>query len=104
LQAAIDEAEVRVEARFDASTETHRLVIIRTRHGAPHATLLDADFLASGDAAQIHAAAEVLQGLIHPGAVIRRGERQKAVDSFKQALDWVLGEARDSVAIQRYKG
>ena len=65
---------------------------------------IDADFLASGDAAQIRAAADVLQGLIHPGAVVKRGEKQQAVKSFKEALDWLLAEARGSVAIQRYKG
>ena len=35
-------------------------------HGTPHVTAIDADFLASGDAAQIRAAADVLQGLVHP--------------------------------------
>ncbi len=79
-------------------------MIVRTHHGTPHATGIDADFLASGDAAQIRAAADVLQGLIHPGAVVRRGDKQQAVKSFKEALDWLLGEARGSVAIQRYKG
>src|SRR5207253_8851315 len=70
----------------------------------PHWTALDADFLASGDGAQIRAAAEVLQGLIQPGAVIKRGDKQQAVKSFKEALDWLLAEARASVSIQRYKG
>ncbi len=46
----------------------------------------------------------MLHDLIHPGAVVRRGEKQLAVKSFKEALDWLLGEARGSVAIQRYKG
>jgi DNA gyrase subunit B len=46
----------------------------------------------------------VLQGLVHPGAVVRRGDKQQAVKSFKEALDWLLAEARGSVAIQRYKG
>jgi len=104
LQAAIDDPEVAVEARYDATTELHRLVIIRTHHGTPHVTAIDADFLASGDAAQIRAAAEVLQGLIHAGAVVKRGDKQHAIKSFKEGLDWLLGEARDSVAIQRYKG
>jgi DNA gyrase subunit B len=104
LQTAIDDAEVTAEARYDATNEVHRIVIVRTHHGTPHVTAIDADFLASGDAEQIRRAADVLQDLIYPGAVVKRGEKQQAVKSFKEALDWLLGEARGSVAIQRYKG
>jgi DNA gyrase subunit B len=104
LQTAIDDPEVTVEPRYDATNEVHRIVIVRTHHGTPHATAIDADFLASGDAEQIKRAAGVLEDLIYPGAVVRRGEKQQAVKSFKEALDWLLGEARGSVAIQRYKG
>jgi DNA gyrase subunit B len=104
LQAAIDDPEVLAEARYDATNEVHRLIVIRTHHGTPHATAIDGDFLASGDAAQIRHAANVLQDLIFPGAVVKRGEKQQAVKSFKEALDWLLNEARSSVAIQRYKG
>ena len=104
LTAAVDDPDVKVEARYDPAGESQRIVIVRTRHGTPHGTTIDADFLASGDAAQIRTAAEVLQGLIHPGAVVRRGDRQLAVKSFKEALEWLLDEARGSVAIQRYKG
>ena len=104
LQTAIDDPEVTVEPRYDATNEVHRIVIVRTHHGTPHASAIDADFLASGDAEQIRHAADVLQDLIYPGAVVKRGEKQQAVKSFKEALDWLLGEARGSVAIQRYKG
>ncbi len=104
LQAAIADPEVRVEARYDTTTETHRLVIVRTRHGTPHATLIDADLIASGDFAQITSAAAVLHGLVLAGATARRGERQIAVRSFKEALDWLLAEARGAVSLQRYKG
>ncbi|HKP65926.1 MAG TPA: DNA gyrase subunit B, partial [Casimicrobiaceae bacterium] len=104
LQAAIDDPEVVAEARYDAANEVHRLIIVRTHHGTPHATAIDGDFLASGDAAQIRHSANVLQDLIFPGAVVKRGEKQQAVKSFKEGLDWLLNEARNSVAIQRYKG
>jgi DNA gyrase subunit B len=104
LQAAIANPEVVAEARYDATNEAHRIIIVRTHHGTPHASAIDADFLASGDAEQIRHAAEVLRDLVHPGAVAKRGEKQLAVRSFKEALDWLLGEARGSVAIQRYKG
>jgi DNA gyrase subunit B len=46
----------------------------------------------------------VLKDLMHPGAVVKRADKLQAVKSFKEALEWLLGEARGSVAIQRYKG
>ncbi len=104
LQAALADPAVRVEARYDSTTEVHRLAIVRMHHGSPHVTAIDPDFLASGDAAQIRRAADVLQGLVHPGAIIRRGEKQQAVKTFKDALDWLLAQARDLTATQRYKG
>ena len=104
LQAAIADPDVRVESRYDAVSETRRLVVVRTHHGTPHVTAIDSDLIASGDFAQIRAAAAVLLGLILPGAVVRRGEKQQAVKSFKEALDWLLADARASVSLQRYKG
>jgi len=104
VQDAVADPEIRVEARYDGATETRRLMIVRTHHGTPHVTSLDADFLASGDGRQIRAAADVLQGLMQAGAVIKRGDKAQAVKSFKEALDWLLAEARSSIAIQRYKG
>jgi DNA gyrase subunit B len=104
LEAAIADEAVRVEARYDPLAETRRLVVIRTVHGTPHASAIDADLLATGDYAQIRSAAEVLQGLIHAGATVRRGDSQQAVKSFKEALDWLLAEARGSIGLQRYKG
>jgi DNA gyrase subunit B len=104
LQEAIGDPDIRVEAREDPAAEAWRLIIVRTQHGTPHATAIDADLLGSGDYAQIRGAADVLTGLIQPGAVVRRGDKQQAVGSFKAALDWLLDEARNSVSIQRYKG
>ena len=104
LAEAVADPEVTVEARYDSASESRRLVIVRRHHGTPHTTVLDADFLESGDGAQIASAAAVLQGLIRAGASVRRGDKVQSVKTFKQALDWLLGEARGSVAIQRYKG
>ena len=49
-------------------------------------------------------AAAMLQGLVRAGAVARRGDKAQPVGSFKEALDWLLAEARGAVSIQRYKG
>jgi len=104
LQDVLADPDVRIEARYDAATETWRLIIVRTHHGTPHVTAIDTDFLSGGDGAQIKATASVLEGLIQPGALIKRGDKERAARSFKEALDWLLDEARSSVGIQRYKG
>jgi DNA gyrase subunit B len=46
----------------------------------------------------------MLQGLVGAGAVIKRNDKEQAVATFKQALDWLLGEAKNTLNIQRYKG
>jgi DNA gyrase subunit B len=104
LEKAIGSDDVKVESRYDAVSETRRLIVTRTHHGTPHVTVIDSDLIGSGDFAQISAAAKVLSDLILPGASVRRGDKQQAVKSFKEALDWLLDEARASITLQRYKG
>jgi DNA gyrase subunit B len=103
IQAAIDDPNITVEAR-NGSAETLRLVIVRTHHGTEHRSTIDNDLITSGDFVQIRAAAAVLLGLIGTGATVRRGDKVQAVKSFKEAVDWLLADARDSISLQRYKG
>ena len=39
-----------------------------------------------------------------PAPLRAEGDEQIAVRSFKEALDWLLTEARSAVSLQRYKG
>ena len=45
-----------------------------------------------------------LRDLLETGARVERGERQESVESFGEALGWLLEQARRGVDIQRYKG
>jgi DNA gyrase subunit B len=81
-----------------------RLEISKTRHGISLVSHVDGEFLASGDYQQLKRTAGLLCGLIGAGAEIRRGEARAAAYDFKQALDWLLDEAKKNLAIQRYKG
>ena len=45
-----------------------------------------------------------LNQLLEEGAYVKRGERTKAVSSFKEALDWLLTESMRRHSVQRYKG
>jgi DNA gyrase subunit B len=74
------------------------------RHGVANEYSFSADFFATSEYTAIKKLGEQLQGLIGSGAYIQRGERKREVESFKQALDWLLDEAKRGQHIQRYKG
>jgi DNA gyrase subunit B len=97
-------ATVKIEPEYDAATEEFRLKITRMRHGNVRASYLDQDFLDSGDYTQIRKTAQVLDGLMGPGAYVKRGDQKQLVSDFKQALDWLLQEVKKGVSTQRYKG
>ena len=94
---------IKVVAEADEAGE-HRLRLEKLYHGNYSVSYMDRDFLQGSDYVQIRQAAEILNGLIKPGAYIARGEQKRAVSSFKQAIEWLLEEAKRGVNIQRYKG
>ena len=95
---------VSLRARYDEKNERHQLVVERTHHGNVKTSLLDEDFLMSGDYRQIEATAQLLEGLVGPGAVVGREEKQTPVGDFGQAMRWLLSEVERGAAMQRYKG
>jgi DNA gyrase subunit B len=66
--------------------------------------VIDAEFLSSGDYRQILKMSTMLHGLVNEGATIKRNDKEHVVTTFKQALDWLLAEAKATLNIQRYKG
>ncbi|MFJ5446547.1 DNA topoisomerase (ATP-hydrolyzing) subunit B [Methylobacillus methanolivorans] len=82
----------------------YRLAINKYVHGNLQASVIDSDFISSGDYQQILTTSQTLQGLVGEGATIKRGEKQQPITSFKAALDWLMGEAKHGLNIQRYKG
>jgi len=95
---------VNVRVRYDEKIERYQLLIERNHHGNIKATVLDEDFLVSGDYKQIETTAKMLVGLIGSGAVVARDDKEQPVADFGQAIRWLLGEVERGAAIQRYKG
>ena len=73
-------------------------------HGLSHEYPFSYDFFASGEYQSIVDLGATLSGLIEEGAYVQRGEKQQAIESFKEALDWLMAESRKGYGIQRYKG
>lgn len=89
---------------FDQESEAYRLEVNKYVHGNLQACRIDQEFLSSGDYKQISKMSTMLQGLLGDGAKIKRGEKEQSINTFKQALDWLLEEAKQGLNIQRYKG
>ena len=89
---------------FNQEAGTYRLEVNKYVHGNLQSCVVDTDFLASGDYGQIIKTSAMLQGLLGDGAMVQRGEKAQAVSTFKEALDWLLAEAKHGLNIQRYKG
>ncbi len=89
---------------FDQETSEYRLEINKFVHGNLQCCVINAEFLGSGDYRQISKMSVMLEGLLGEGALIKRGEKESAITTFKQALDWLLEEAKHNLNIQRYKG
>ena len=104
LADALAGSGIKVGADFDAKTERYQIRIERTRHGNVRFTNIDAEFVQSGDYAQIRQTAEMLRGLVGVGAQVRRGEKRQPVKDFGEAMRWLLAEVQKSMSLQRYKG
>ncbi len=108
LTGALGNSTVHVYAQHDSVTDKHRLRIERRHHGNVKLSAIDADFVHGADYATLAAAARTFKGMIGAGARIVRGvgdkEKQAAVASFGEAVDWLMREAEGGVTRQRYKG
>ncbi|WP_343624783.1 DNA topoisomerase (ATP-hydrolyzing) subunit B [Roseateles puraquae] len=106
LKAALHNAEVTVET--DPRTDKFFLKIARIHHGNVRASIISADFVHGADYEVLADAGLSFQGLIKPGALVRKGEGEKAkeakVDDFRAAMAWLMGQAENAVNRQRYKG
>ncbi len=111
-----------LQLRFDAinsqsKTHSYKVSVVENRerrefvpiisliaHGVGNDSRLPPEFFDSEDYAKLRKTGEQLDGLLEEGAYVSRGEREKPVDNFKQALAWIMGESKKGYNIQRYKG
>jgi len=96
--------ELVIQAEFDSVSQEYRLRLNKKLYGNESHSYLDQHFMHSGDYQQIQKTALTVSNLLGPDAFIKRGEHRKPVKDFKQAIEWLLDEAKRGVGIQRYKG
>ncbi|MDO9405337.1 MAG: DNA topoisomerase (ATP-hydrolyzing) subunit B [Polaromonas sp.] len=106
LQKFLPTAEVAGE--FDVRTDKPILRISRRHHGNVKSSALTQDFVHGADYATLAEAAATFKDLIGEGAKVTRGEgerqKEEKVSDFRQAMKWLIGQAENATARQRYKG
>lgn len=93
-----------VELSEDRENHVWLPVVTVSHHGVQHKFLINKDLFSSGEYRKLTDLGAKISDLIHTGAYIKRGEKQNAIDSFQQAVDWLILEAKKGQSIQRYKG
>jgi DNA gyrase subunit B len=88
----------------DEDGEGVRVAITRVQHGLGVTRYLPREFFSTNEYRHIMTLAAKLTGLLSDGAFVRRGEREAPAESFAEAVEWLMGEARRGQNIQRYKG
>ena len=73
-------------------------------HGLVSHVLFNRDFFGSNDYRSVVELGAQLMNLLEDGAFVQRGERKKAISTFKEALDWLMVEGARRHTVQRYKG
>ncbi|KDE00129.1 DNA gyrase, B subunit, C-terminal domain protein [Bordetella bronchiseptica SBL-F6116] len=108
LHAASPANGVEVVAEYDDVAEKHRLAVRRMHHGNVRVSVLDADFVRGADYAVLAKSAKTFLGLVGAGAIVARGEgdkrKEQFVSDFREAMQWLRGEAERGLSKQRYKG
>lgn len=88
----------------DKERDVYYPQVIKVSHGIPSQHDFSHEFFMSADYKKLSKVGNELNGLINNGAKVIRGEKEISVDSFKEAVTWLLDETRKSFDIQRYKG
>ena len=94
-----------IEVVADAQQENFVIHARKLTHGILSSDQsIPGEFFASAEYGRMVALGEQLDGLLGEDAYVMRGDKQQTVSSFKQAMDWLMEEARRGQHIQRYKG
>ncbi|MEX2131986.1 MAG: DNA topoisomerase (ATP-hydrolyzing) subunit B [Pseudohongiellaceae bacterium] len=110
LTAGMEKRKPQVSANFDIqiNEDPERQLFLPIAHHSLHGLdrdyLFNADFFHSGEYRTIIKLGKTLEGLLEPGAFVKRGDKTREVSSFDEAITWLIDDAMKGHYLQRYKG
>ena len=103
----VDNIAVRFTLSVSKEEDENAFCVIKSEekaHGVTTERSFTSEFFLSGEYKSFTKLGQELEGLVNDGAFVKRGEKQRPIFSFKQALNWLMDEAKRGQSIQRYKG
>lgn len=99
-----DEGQFNID--LEEETEKHYWLpkVTVMHHGSEHKTMINKDLFISSEYRKLTDLGEKLKDLLHKGAFIKRGEKHQKINTFAEAVNWLIEEAKKGQTIQRYKG
>jgi DNA gyrase subunit B len=104
LRGAPEAPRYRLALHSEAGKPGWEIRIARRYHGVDTVKALQREFFDSAEYRRIAGLGAELADLVGEGAFVMRGEKRQPVTDFRQAVEWLMAEARKGQAIQRYKG
>jgi DNA gyrase subunit B len=103
---AHDDASRRYRVRVLATSDggSPKLFVSRAEHGSTTEKHIHREFFESAEYRRIAELGKTVTGLLQQDAYIAKGEQRQDVGSFRQAITWLLDQARKGQTLQRYKG
>ena len=80
------------------------LIVTREHHGALSTKTLHSGFFRSPEYLRLSAIGKELKDVLHEGAYVERGKERRDVQTFAEAIEWLMAQAKQGQTIQRYKG
>ena len=80
------------------------ILLTRKVHGIGNERLVPFDFFNSVEYRRITELGNQLHGLLAEDAFVKRGDKEQPISSFRQALEWLMEDAKKGQHVQRYKG
>ncbi|HVJ30327.1 MAG TPA: DNA topoisomerase (ATP-hydrolyzing) subunit B [Gammaproteobacteria bacterium] len=80
------------------------LSVTREHHGGQTVKTLHAGFFRSPEYERLSAIGAVLRDVLRAGAYVERGKERHDVETFAEAIEWLMQQAKQGQTIQRYKG
>jgi len=93
-----------LSVRRNDAGEPDRVDVARTEHGVTTTKHLQPEFFESAEYGRIAELGTTLNDLLGAGAFVTRNDKKQDISNFPDAMAWLLGQARQGQAIQRYKG